>query len=939
MGMVPNGLLPNASAGVTRRLDPERWAVAELRTAELIARIQPNAHSEGRRLAVYHYVQRLIMNCLSCQVFTFGSVPLKTYLPDGDIDVIAFGNSEELKEIWAKLVRDALEREEKSENAEFHVKEVQYIQAEVKIIKCIVENIVVDISFNQVGGLCTLCFLEEVDNLISRNHLFKRSIILIKAWCFYESRILGAHHGLISTYALEMLVLYIFHVFNNSFTGPLEVLYRFLEFFSNFDWERFCLSLWGPVPISSLPDMTAEPPRMDSGELLLNKSFLDTCSAAYGVVPRTQENKGQPFVSKHFNIIDPLRTNNNLGRSVSKGNLFRIRSAFAYGAKRLGKLLECPKENLVIELNQFFTNTWIRYGSGSRPDVPTQSLVDVQPLKVVPSVVSNSHKSVTAFKKKVESPKLLANQNNLHADQDNLTGVCHSYPDPSSQSIQKSDLHCHALPTTVNPSISHAQHQKVYAAQGNAKVSEQLERKLTEADDGPRNMTLVPISNEASEILAGPDSFPTQSRTSQVENGVDPTQTGISNPVFAPFLIGSPQQRQADSSGLTVPTGPPVPFVVLPYASRNSDGCGPQFEINEGIDQLSANIAGQNFSLLNDVDQPDSYATSTASCSTMAEPSREHKPDILSSDFISHWNNLQYGRFCQNARPVGPVLYPFPVPQMYLQGHAAWDGPARRPATNVNWTQMVPPGQRLFPVIPLQQSTQRGTGVLHNYGEDAPRYRGGTGTYFPNPKVPYRDRHSNSRNYRGGYNGDRSDYSDKEGGWINSKQRNPNRSNGRSQSERSGMRSDRQANDESQPDRLRQTYRNDSYRHEASSQYLVQGQSFGSTSSMHKQGNIAHEVYAPQSTTSNGTSALSGPPGPPFFMVYSYEPGTNHVASSSEPIEFGSLGPLPAADGDDIPRSTHQMVPNGFYGQRHGPYRGGSSHSSPDQPSSPQPRR
>jgi len=65
----------------------------------------------------------------------------------------------------------------------------------------------------------------------------------------------------------------------------------------------------------------AEPPRMDSGELLLNKSFLDTCSAAYGVVPRTQENKGQPFVSKHFNIIDPLRTNNNLGRSVSKGTL------------------------------------------------------------------------------------------------------------------------------------------------------------------------------------------------------------------------------------------------------------------------------------------------------------------------------------------------------------------------------------------------------------------------------------------------------------------------------------------------------------------------------------------------------------------------------------------------------------------------------------------
>ena len=147
-----------------------------------------------------------------------------------------------------------------------HVKptETPILLLQVKIIKCLVDNIVVDISFNQLGGLCTLCFLEEVcfyfwfycflmvihiiftfsvsawviwkiwiccptyfnlqvDNLINQNHLFKRSIILIKAWCYYESRILGAHHGLISTYALETLVLYTFHVFNNSFAGPLEV--------------------------------------------------------------------------------------------------------------------------------------------------------------------------------------------------------------------------------------------------------------------------------------------------------------------------------------------------------------------------------------------------------------------------------------------------------------------------------------------------------------------------------------------------------------------------------------------------------------------------------------------------------------------------------------------------------------------------------------------
>ncbi|MCL7046419.1 hypothetical protein MKW94_016726 [Papaver nudicaule] len=406
-GVMPNGLLPDTVCSVTRFLDTERWTIAERRTEELINCIQPSKPSEERRNAVADYVQRLITKCFSCKVFMFGSVPLKTYLPDGDIDLTAFSDDETLKDTWANEVRNILESEEKSETAEFRVKEVQYIQAEVKLIKCLVENIVVDISFNQLGGLCTLCFLEEVDYLIKQNHIFKRSIILIKAWCYYESRILGAHHGLISTYALETLVLYIFHVFNNSFAGPLEVLYRFLEFFSNFDWDNFCVSLWGPVPICRLADMTvqrivAEPPRRDTGDLLLNNLF-DACSSVYSV--GGQDNQGQSFVSKHFNVIDPLRINNNLGRSVSKGNFFRIRSAFAFGAKRLARLLDCPKENVISEVNLFFLNTLGRHGSRHRPDAPNADLVCLQPSIPDHVIGSENIKHPTSSKKKIqESP-------------------------------------------------------------------------------------------------------------------------------------------------------------------------------------------------------------------------------------------------------------------------------------------------------------------------------------------------------------------------------------------------------------------------------------------------------------------------------------------------------------------------------------------------------
>lgn len=68
---------------------------------------------------------------------------------------------------------------------------------------------------------------------------------------------------------------------------------------------------------------TAVPPRKDSGELLPGKLFLEDCSSAYAILPGGQENQAQPFVSKHFNVIDPLRVNNNLGRSVSRGILFK----------------------------------------------------------------------------------------------------------------------------------------------------------------------------------------------------------------------------------------------------------------------------------------------------------------------------------------------------------------------------------------------------------------------------------------------------------------------------------------------------------------------------------------------------------------------------------------------------------------------------------------
>ncbi|CAI5491584.1 unnamed protein product [Closterium sp. Naga37s-1] len=55
-------------------------------------------------------------------------------------------------------------------------------------------------------------------------------------------------------------------------------------------------------------------------------------------------------------------------RLVPPANFFRIRSALAYGSRKLNAALNGPEELVALEVDRFFRNTWVRNASGSRPD-------------------------------------------------------------------------------------------------------------------------------------------------------------------------------------------------------------------------------------------------------------------------------------------------------------------------------------------------------------------------------------------------------------------------------------------------------------------------------------------------------------------------------------------------------------------------------------------
>uniref|UniRef100_A0A453AP31 Polymerase nucleotidyl transferase domain-containing protein n=4 Tax=Triticinae TaxID=1648030 RepID=A0A453AP31_AEGTS len=88
----------------------------------------PTEEAERRRHKVIDYAKNLIGTTFGCEVFPFGSVPLKTYLPDGDVDITIITNTN-LDDSFVQDVCCLLAAEQSSDDAEFALRDIQVINA------------------------------------------------------------------------------------------------------------------------------------------------------------------------------------------------------------------------------------------------------------------------------------------------------------------------------------------------------------------------------------------------------------------------------------------------------------------------------------------------------------------------------------------------------------------------------------------------------------------------------------------------------------------------------------------------------------------------------------------------------------------------------------------------------------------------------------------
>lgn len=368
-----------------------------LREIELLLEaLAPNEPSYARRGEISGFIDRVLRQGGKMgdgyQLFGSGSFTSRTYLPASDIDLVLVtrdggeGNNKEMENIMSVFealctevsLRDSGKSVLSSIQNPMTIRNVEFINARTKLCHCLVNNVGIDVTINSTGALTTVLFIEECDRFLGRDHIFKKSLMLIKAWALNESpsyvgqSLLGSKTGMLSSYALCVLVLCLFNQYSH-LTHPLSVLLAFYDTYADVDWGNVVVTIHGIIPVTPTLRATGNIPLPPSSSSSSNESsplapFLHTFSSTVeslrasttttsglgssnsstSSLQETPARRGSGgagkmgrggFSLRSCNIQDPVDANNNLGHSVTRHNLELLSEAFKAGRDHFEHML------------------------------------------------------------------------------------------------------------------------------------------------------------------------------------------------------------------------------------------------------------------------------------------------------------------------------------------------------------------------------------------------------------------------------------------------------------------------------------------------------------------------------------------------------------------------------------------------------------------------
>lgn len=256
------------------------------------------------------------------------------------------------------------------------ITEVTHIPAKVKIVKFKFEQLPFDLSINNFVGLYKLFLMNFLETNYFNYEIFKRTLILIKTWAYYEGNILGSNVGLMASYALEVLVIYMFNFYSDKFTNEIQAIMFFFQLIGQVNWDTHIVTIFGMIEIEKFNE-SVKNGVSDLNTLMkeeIEKNTKDNINSKIKIDKLTQflksfENSplfdksnydNLPFFDKsnfdnrHYRcafIIDPIFHTNNLGKSVSAHNLSKIEHLFSYVSQEVQYVNSLKKQFSICPYN------------------------------------------------------------------------------------------------------------------------------------------------------------------------------------------------------------------------------------------------------------------------------------------------------------------------------------------------------------------------------------------------------------------------------------------------------------------------------------------------------------------------------------------------------------------------------------------------------------
>ena len=390
--------------------------IEELFVDYILDIIGPDQERETEREKNFNIINKIISDVFRKElpdfithIIPYGSFPTKTYLKDADIDITIFFESKKERLILNNinndyqdrvitLIKEGLEKKNKEIGNDIFT-DIKIIQSDIiRLLKCKVDNISVDICINNFAGIHKIIFIEFIEEQISyklnklklynnntysenKRNLFRRTFLLIKGWCLYEGNLMGSHISLMASYTLEIIVIYLFNFYYDEINNEFEGFEKFFEIMQNFKWDKEIISLFGSIsnfeffkklknkidiekknnnikyqPLWYIDYNTIEEKNFKENnnkkECLLNfidvKKFIFYLNKNYecGYI------KNQNGFDKPTNVLDPLNSLNNLGKSISFYSKSKMKLVISYmrtNLKYIGELRK--KSNPFIYMN------------------------------------------------------------------------------------------------------------------------------------------------------------------------------------------------------------------------------------------------------------------------------------------------------------------------------------------------------------------------------------------------------------------------------------------------------------------------------------------------------------------------------------------------------------------------------------------------------------